>query len=330
MNFSIESPKTTQWKWLFLFLSLFPSILQAQDEKQDTTYRHLLQLRIDNDAFTGMDGYYTAGLNLAYRRLMGENAGLRKIFKAENAKLMMAYQYGFKMFTPLDISEEAFLDGRQIRPYAGLQYLKTNIVYFPKAHSGCSYGLEIGMVGEQAGMESLQQSFHRIINTLQPFGWENQISNEWIVNLHLQAWREISLGEAASIVSHGQIVAGTGQTFLSSNWMIRAGTFSDVQHTAFGGSRLGRSSAMSAKEDYVFFALRLDYVLHNIFIEGSLFDSNPSPQTAIAKKWLFGQEFGFHYSYPKWAFRLSFHHLGVEIEDGKGHFSMTLQASKRF
>ncbi|MEZ4885401.1 MAG: lipid A deacylase LpxR family protein [Chitinophagales bacterium] len=328
MNFSLlKSQKNIVFLLLSICFVVLPSKAQTTSSI-DTTYRHSILLQMDNDAFLATDAYYTAGIDLEYRRLVKNENWLRSIFQNPDAKLTVAYRYGFKMFTPFDISEDAYLSGNQDRPFAGLQYVNGQISYFPKADMGHEFGLLLGTVGERTGMDKLQRAFHRAVNTPLPFGWENQISNEWGVNLHYKYWREKPFGQATTIISESQIAVGTMQTFIEKNWLIRIGKFSPIRHTSFAGSRLGKSSEMTSIEDYAFLGLGYSYVLHNIFIEGSLFD-NPSPFTVEAKKWLFSQQFGFQYSYSRLAFRFILSHVGAEFIGGKQHFRMSLKVWRR-
>lgn len=319
------------WRTPFclLFFSLQSIFIQAQTEVSDTLYNRSIGLQIDNDAFLATDAYYTAGIELEYRHLVKENSWLHSAFGKPDNKLTLAYCYGFKMFTPFEISEEAFNEGRQDRPFAGIQYINSTLSYFPKLYKGHEYSILFGTVGERAGMDNLQRWFHRVANTLLPFGWENQIRNEWVIDLQYKYWHEISLGKAASIIGESTLRAGTAQSYINQDLLIRAGTFSPLQYTAFGGSRLGKNSDMISKEDYAFFGLGFTYVLHNIFIEGSLFD-NPSPFTAEAHEWLFSQQFGFQYTYKKTAYRFVLRHLSTEVIGGKQHFQMYLKTAFRF
>ncbi|MFK7903593.1 MAG: lipid A-modifier LpxR family protein [Chitinophagales bacterium] len=330
MNFSLLK---LQKIVVFLLLSngfiSIPSKAQTIDSSIDTTYRHSILLQIDNDAFFATDAYYTAGIDLEYRRLVKNENWLRSVFKNPDGKLTVGYRYGFKIFTPFEISEDAYLNGSQDRPYAGIQFLNGRISYFPKDDKGHEFGLLIGTVGERAGMGRLQRSFHRAINTLLPFGWENQISNEWVTNLQYKYWREVPFGQATTIISESEVVVGTAQSFINQSSLIRIGKFSPIRHTSFAGSRLGKKSKMTAIEDYAFLGLGISHVFHNIFIEGSLFD-NPSPFTVKAKKWLFSQQFGFQYSYSKLAFRFVLSHVGAEFVEGKSHFRMRLKVWRRF
>lgn len=330
MNFSLlKLQKIVVSLLLSACFIAIPSKAQTTASSIDTTYRHLILLQIDNDAFFATDAYYTAGIDLEYRRLVKDKNWLRSVFKNPDGKLTVAYRYGSKMFTPFEISEDAYLNGDQDRPFAGLQYFNGQISYFPKADKGQEFGLLLGTVGERAGMDRLQRWFHRALNTRLPFGWENQISNEWVANLQYKYWREMPFGQATTIVSESEIVLGTAQSFVHQSGLIRIGKFSPIQHTSFAGSRLGKKSEITAIEDYAFLGLGISHVFHNIFIEGSLFD-NPSPFTIEAKKWLFSQQFGFQYSYSRLAFRFILSRVGAEFEEGKSHFRMRLKVWRRF
>ncbi len=173
-------------KILFLYLTLFSLLLRA-DQYSFIFY---------NDFIAGTDRHFTNGISLSwidnhlrdydinssnfYTRFMLSALTELPFVEVDSTK---DYDAGISisqiMITPSDtsISSPQYDD----LPYAG--YLACSFYIFKwDANSFNEFRLDIGVVGEESGAESVQKGFHKLIGNTEPKGWDTQLGTRYIAN----------------------------------------------------------------------------------------------------------------------------------------------------
>ena len=70
-------------------------------------------------------------------------------------------------------------------PYAGYLSLSTFLLEWDH-DSFIEYSAEFGVIGKESGAEFIQKTFHKIIGSEQPQGWDTQLSTRYTINVLLQ------------------------------------------------------------------------------------------------------------------------------------------------
>ncbi len=319
---------------IFLTAGLFyPAVILAQEDARRGAFTHEAECVAENDFIFFEDYYYTAGLDLFYRKLISPDSKLFNLVAGANkdsTKAIVQYRYGLKMFTPFNIETHATqeLD----RPYAGWNFASVGLSTFRRPDRGNRVELETGLVGRASGMEQLQLWVHKITTYDPPEGWDNQIRNEWIVNGYYTHFENRVLTGRADIVSQSFVQAGTGGNKLSQDVTLRLLRFNPINNSAFTQSRLSwdTKSKKGKEEIFIFAGAGIDYVISSVFIEGSLFKQNRSPFTVPAVPWVFRRNVGIMYSNPRFSCSAIFNHLTREVGRGTVHDYASFRLAVRF
>ena len=309
---------------------------QTPAQSRRPFYSREISLASDNDYLSIEDYYYTAGQDFFYRRLLQPNSKFHRFMRPKGAgdsvKVIVEYHYGFKIFTPLDIDET---DVRLLdRPYAGWNFGRITFSNFPSSRSGNQYQLEMGIVGPASGMESLQRWIHQLTHYTLPKGWMFQVPNEWVANLYyarLYNWR---LTSDIDFVSESSVQAGTGSNKISQEITMRLIQFNDIGNSVFNNSRLNwdnRSKGRTREYEFFFlFGAGVQYVLSNIFIEGSLISGNKTQVNTQLQPWVITRKYGLMFSKHDISWSVLFHHLSKEMKVGESHDYASLSLAVRF
>ena len=288
-------------------------------------YGRELSFVTDNDVLLVTDYYYTAGQELTFRKLINSKNFLKK---TDSCKLFGFLGYGFKMFTPKSIR---FSDvGRMDRPYAGWSYLRGGLTRYKNKWTTESFGLEAGLIGEQSGIGRFQVWWHDKFNLPTPRGWASQIANEVVFNFNYQFMRQFKLDNGIDFISQSDVYGGTGTNRLAQQFIIRAGDLNPLNQSVFTNGRLGSDDVPHESEFFIFIGYEMNYVISNIFIEGSLFNHNPSTLTGKAIPFVTRNVYGLMHSNKRSSFQFSFSFLSKEVEGNKKHGFTTIVYSYRF
>ena len=202
--------------------------------------------------------------------------------KQEKIGANLGVAFGQEIYTPANIAEprpQPF-----DRPWAGWLYVG-GIAQFtprysepaPRVTTQQTLELDIGAVGQKAFTEQTQKFIHRIINSQQPQGWDNQIGGELGIALSYTQKLRYSPGnnDRFDIIPHYGFVLGNVHTFVNVGATARLGD----NLTGFGDGKTpgpaSKSERRAAKniidEWYVFFKTDLRGVARNIFLDGNTF-----------------------------------------------------------
>jgi hypothetical protein len=153
----------------------------------------LFSLYIENDVLAGDDNQYTNGLKLTWSRFglsgLPDDAWLHKwLYPAvraagwddPRAEKALTFSIGQNIYTPDNIEETELIPDD--RPYAGITYAELG--YHKRISNRMhTIGLCAGIVGPDSYAEEMQTTFHDILNSSEPRGWDNQLENEPVICL---------------------------------------------------------------------------------------------------------------------------------------------------
>ncbi|AJD47462.1 hypothetical protein S7S_05210 [Isoalcanivorax pacificus W11-5] len=173
-----------------LILTLWPALYAGSVAAQSQeAWNTGWALYVDNDVLTprSTDRDYTGGfsLTLSGRRAAEWPLSLQPLLGGINHLLLPAtrgsgqvlhsLETGLTVFTPEDIEQESAR--HEDRPYASLLYVSNTAQHVePWRDVAWTTTLTLGVLGLDL-VADLQDSFHRVIGSTEPKGWDNQISH---------------------------------------------------------------------------------------------------------------------------------------------------------
>jgi lipid A 3-O-deacylase len=215
------------------------------------------------------DRHYTGGLQFALEWKDCKSAARRRLALGHNT------------FTPEDIKTADLVPDD--RPYAAWLYLNyARLAYSEVALDVLEFS--VGVIGPAAGGEALQKWLHRVIESPDPRGWDNQLSNEptlqaawsrsWpgliLVGKKIQAELSPHIGGMLGNVYTLGAVGATAR--LGTGLEASAGTPRIAPAPPGAGCRLaGRGPAA-----HIFAGVSGRAVLRNIFLDGNTFQDSHS------------------------------------------------------
>lgn len=323
-----------------IVLCLLTGLLVVRAKAQVTTRSHSIDqefsIRYENDIVFFTDQYYTSGTDINYALLLKNGSALNKAFSKkslDSAKVIARFNYGHKIFTPSKIKEPDVT--KRDRPYAGWQALSATVTNFPRESAANRYTLEIGLVGEKSGMGNFQQWYHRKNGITTPLGWEYEIANEVVLNLGYNRKQNLVRRRVLDVNGEFDVQLGNGISYAGIGALARIGRFNSLINTAYTDSRLSNdipavgNSDKEEVESFLFFGLKGDYVLNNIFIEGSIFN-NESPHVEELEHGLITMQYGYMYSNYYTTAAITLYRLSPEIVGAKKQHYVRLALYLRF
>ena len=310
---------------VFFFLLTFLTSIFGQN-----SFNKELALRFDNEAIT--DQYYSSGLELGIRLNLKKTSTLYRLFprkKDTSQNVNLGIHYGHQIYTPSDLSEKAYLENTQDRPYAGWQYLRLEAIHSPKKDRINHFNLELGWVGPKSGIGAFHIKWHDWLNIWKPFGWENQIADEPIINVSYDFIKEWNVGPFVGIISDSRLDIGNRLNQISQDLSVRLGEFNSLNSSSLYHNRLGKSLGKNLeKESFILVGTKLNYVIWNTFLQGSLFNNN-SPLTVEKNPLYWDHYLGIQLSGKRYTIYVLAHFLSPEIRDGSNHVFVSYNLSLR-
>lgn len=301
--------------------------VQAPDDANLTFY-------LDNDGFAGKDNGYTNGFRFSWisgirpvEELYGVHRGLRYLIGDESSftpfqrfsgfkdASNISYNHGFAltqlMFTPDDSEPSTPPPGE--RPYAGVLLLGFSLHAMDENVLN-TVALSAGMVGPHAYAEEMQDFVHSTFGVDKFNGWDSQVPDEFLLNLHLGQKRRLLILDYANGVfamdgfTEMAVDLGNYRTAANIGAVFRLGynlpiEFSDPRlspqaysHKLFQSQRV-MESPWSV---YTLFGVGGSAVAHDVTLDGPLFRSYSS---GVDRKPFVGEVFaGFGVRYSDWEF----------------------------
>jgi len=265
-----------------------------------------LTLSIENDsiAFGDQDRYYSHGSKLSwisgdlseYRDMEGIPPWVQRVI----AKMPFVNEAGEQRSVSLSLVQGIYTPENKLRsglivndrPYAGLTYLGLGL-HSKDQRCMDTLELDIGIVGRHSYAEDAQLWIHELIVSSDVRGWDNQLHDEPIVNVHGERkWKafktETPSGFGLDFIPHAGIALGNGWTGMNMGGQVRLGW--NIPND-FGTHLIRPGSDSDAPLDnhdprffkplhrfgvHLFFAVDGNYVARNILLDGNTFRDSHS------------------------------------------------------
>ena len=223
---------------------------------------------LEND-ISNSDRHYTHGTRISQRidKYFDWNTDF---FKRDNS---LSFGIGQYLYTPSDISIEELMEDD--RPYCGWLYGEL-LLESIRGKNADLFALNLGVIGPSAFGEQTQKTVHKIIDSVEPQGWDNQLEDEVGVNLIYQRkykYRHDGFIDF-DIISHGGGCLGNIFTYANLGVLFRTGY--NLPHD-FGSVGIEPTIRASKKFGiYTFVGTDGRYVVRNIFLDGNTFKDSHS------------------------------------------------------
>ncbi|GAB4050122.1 lipid A deacylase LpxR family protein [Spirosoma litoris] len=256
-------------RYLVALGCLIPMLGFAQRIDNTASFRQIdrdkyCRFHYDNDYFTATDHYYTQGYNIEIvNPALRKNPLTKLLLKSRDSQV----QYGLALehfgFTPTTLGSDAILMGD--RPFAACILLKTfSISTDTLRRVRIASLLSTGIIGPVAFGYEMQSAIHRLINGVEPHGWQHQIRNDAIVNYSLNYEKQLyAYRHALSVSANAQAQVGTFVDRLQTGFVVMAGRFD---------SPFGITANRLPLQLYVYAQPLVSLVAYDASLQGGLFN----------------------------------------------------------
>lgn len=273
--------------FVFITSMTLATPVHAQEERSVPDDKGIFGMVWENDKFAGTDRDYTNGIRFSW--LSAEEnmpewsrnvADILPLAPAGHKRISIAA--GQSMFAPQNLTATTPVAGEQ--PYAGWLYGSVGMVS-DTGNTLDNVMLTLGVVGPLSGAEQTQKFVHRLTDSQDPKGWNNQLENEpGIILTYERKWRGIieasPFGIGADVTPHVGVNLGNINTDASVGATFRLGYDlpADYGPPRIRPSLPGSDFFVPAENagGYLFATVGQRAVGRNIFLDGNSFSDGPS------------------------------------------------------
>lgn len=303
-------------------------------ERRTSDIEGTLRLQVDNDFVAGTDEHYTSGWTLAWdtpaagrwEDLLTPGAAdvVRRIPFLDGDLRRLTVSFSQILVTPADIENPERI--KDDAPYAGALLLSVSLSSQDDGRLDV-WQLTAGLVGPSALGKETQEAMHGWIDTKTPRGWDHQLEDEFLINLHyLHKRRFLTSGDregwSLDAGSTLQMAAGTLLTHASAGleirggWRMPSGFEKDpdglrMQYHGYGRERVDVPFGI-----HMFASAAARAWANTIFLDGNTFrDSH-----AVDKKtWMLVGGAGLSVQVRRWRVTLELAAVSDPVADGSGY-----------
>jgi len=228
----------------------------------------------DNDFFSATDRYYTQGIKVTLIhpviRYSPFSYGLIRLSKtALNYYGLHAEQ---DVFTPKSIRYKGGAVYEGERPFTAVFFISHSLTSLNTQRKLLlRTQLDLGILGPEAKGEEEQKGIHKAINNIEPLGWENQLSRDYIVNYSVQVEKGISMKRNRECMISLMARVGTLYTDVGLGFNLRFGIFSPY----FNNLGLEKDAALGRNDFKIYGIAKANgrLVGYNATLQGGLTNS---------------------------------------------------------
>ena len=258
-------------------------MVAANEARPVSDDKDIFNVVLENDLFAGRDRGYTNGIRFGWlsseksvpewaRNIAGHLPML-----ADDGHKRISLAIGQSMYAPGNLSSTVPIIGD--RPYAAHLYGSVGMV----SDTGTTLDnvvLSLGMIGPAALGEPIQKFVHRVIDSPEPMGWDNQLKNEPVIDLtYERKWRALyrisPFGLQTDAVPHVGVSLGNVNASASTGATFRLGFDlpADYGPPRIRPSLPGSDFFVPTEHlgGYLFTSVEGRAVAHNIFLDGNTF-----------------------------------------------------------
>ena len=266
----------------------------------------------DNDLYISVkkDQYYTNGMFFSFRTLADHSEKLhKKIYEM---------QLGHEIYTPYRANVTNI--ARHDRPFAGYFYGNFGVIRAYKTNTIVKTNIQLGVLGEDAFGEELQDFIHRIYNFRSSNGWDYQIRNTLALNFDFEYIKVLGKNNSnhSDINFVGKLRLGTifNELALGFTGRISFNQIQSISNSIAFNTHLNNNKTSFNREIESFFYYNpsLALIAYDATIQGSLFNNN-SPITYIPRAIRFDIEVGYRFTSNRWNFGYAFHFHSNKLQN---------------
>lgn len=261
------------------------------------------KFEIDNDILTQTDFYYSNGILIEY-----ENEALGKYFpwKLFGKRHQSGISIKHDISTPADTTTTDIQENDY--PYSAVLY-STFFSYEENSEFYKRREIIIGVIGPIALGEQIQNGIHGLLPSHPVNGWENQLSNDILLNYNYEYWKKNNNDN----ISHG-------------SWFrAEVGTFKSQFHFAYKGSLnfFKRHSLIGSGGGYLNF--------YDAKLQGGIFSKNTHAlKTSEIETFVYELKLIYKYSRKYHEVSIANTFVGSQFDGGKPHSWTSLGYKYKF
>jgi len=278
---------------------------------------------LENDADFRSDEAYTHGASLSVlflRENITDSLFHIPFTSYKSQDNYISFAYAQKIYTPQDLeSSEIVINDR---PYAGYSYLQMAL-HQSNNNNLKSLTTQIGLIGPSTGMESVQKSIHDLIGSPYPQGWDNQLSDELIIQINYDTKYYIETGKLLNfnsvVIPEYGFDLGNASTKFYTSMLFRIGNtipkdygFAPISNTGY--SRLPLETNYIPDKGWNFclnFSLKANIIARDIFLDGN---TNVESHSVDKNNFTLNGGYGFSLSYNRFSFDYIHTHTTKEFK----------------
>lgn len=282
---------------IVLFISGFSQVLAVSD----TLRKSQISLRLDNDAYIPgrMDRYYSNGIKVDFYQYLQKGKSF-------------SVNLGKEMYTP-DLRKDRMTSPIE-RPFAGMVFIESGLQW-RKERWFYEFSALGGIMGPQSGVGNLHVWYHEQVGFPKPEGWEEQLPNSFLGNLHAGAKVRLIGNSLADITLSGKAAFGNWDQSLQMGPIFRLGNLLPLAVSQLNGSRVGSSGRSLEQYFQVGFFARQSY--WNGSVEGGNF-KRESGFKATSQTWSCTADLVLNYRNLGFSYGLTFQ--SKETTSAENHF----------
>lgn len=259
----------------------------AEEERTEADDKGIFNMVWENDKFAGTDRDYTNGVRFSWmsseENMPGWSRSLANALPlAPEGHKRISVALGQNMYAPENLQSSELVRGQQ--PYAGWLYGSVGMV----SDTGTTLDnvmLTLGVVGPLSGAEQTQKFIHKLTDSQDPKGWDNQLKTEpGIILTYERKWRGLieaePFGIGADITPHFGVNLGNINTDASLGATVRLGYDlpADYGPPRIRPSLPGSDFFIPTEQlgGYLFATVGERAVARNIFLDGNSFRDGPN------------------------------------------------------
>ncbi len=269
---------------------------QAKGDDGEKTSHEPITFVFENDLFAGTDRGYTNGVILSFaggwQNLQEENERPNpftsfidslSLVNAPNKERRHPITFGQVMVTPENIEVEQLIVDDV--PYAGLLFGKINYEYRTERR-GDKFGLLLGVIGPSSRAEETQKFVHKITDSTEPKGWDNQLHDEPAFNIdyeHMWKLYDTSAdnvgGYSTDFSTYMGVSLGNIMTDIDSGLIARWGlNLSPLPNSVYKGG-IGAvpdvdNSPNAEWSFYLMAGMEVSYMAYTVFLDGNTWEDD--------------------------------------------------------
>jgi lipid A 3-O-deacylase len=311
----------------YLMILTYTIGLTSVAQQKDTAHAHVstenyFRLDYANDFFSATDRYYTQGIQLTYIHSVIKHSPFSRALLKLNKRALNYYGLHLEqdVFTPKSIryNEGAIYYGE--RPFTAVFFLSHSLISInPAKKISLSSQLDLGIMGPWAKGEEEQKGIHKALDNIEPQGWQNQLSNDYVLNYRTKIEKGVINTTNFELIGSISARVGSLYTDVATGFTLRFGRMSPYFKNL--GLEKNKSTRTKDFKMYGFVTINSKLVGYNATLQGGLTNSGnvyELPANKVSRFVIDGTA-GIILSYKRVSVQYSKTYISPEFKGGVDH-----------